>query len=182
MLNIQKKIYSSNQNLFVTKTVLPIFILPLFSKHSYMQVSEKSENHFCLNGLEFATTNNKISFNSRFIFSSRTFKGFSFMQSFYKKKLGNNSLFKNKFFFLVQLLKYKRSYSSLFLKIMRNGFVSSIFGFTAFLPKTSTGLKTTFAKKQALFNITLTKKRKNFSRKMFVKFNFVSLLKKKKNS
>jgi len=65
---------------------------------------------------------------------------------------------------------------------MRNGFTSSVFGFISFSPKTFTGLKSTFEKKQALFNIALTKKRKNFSRKTFVKFNFVSSSKKKKNS
>jgi len=182
MLNTQKKIYSCDQKFCAKKTTLPVFTLPLFSKHSYMQISEKIENHFCLNGLCFVTTNDQIASKSRFIYSSKPFSAFSFMQSFCKKKISDNSLFKNKLLFLFQLSKHKRNHFSLLFRIMRNGFTSSVFGFISFSPKTFTGLKSTFEKKQALFNIALTKKRKNFSRKTFVKFNFVSSPKKKKNS
>jgi len=145
-----------------------------------MQISEKSENCFCINGLSIVTTNDKISSNSRYVYTYKTFRGFSSMQSFQKKKISDNGLFKNKLLFLFQLLKYKRNHSSFFFKITRNGFISSVFGFISFLPKTVTGFKTIGEKKQALFTIALKKKRKKFSRKTSIKFNFVSSSKKKK--
>ena len=183
MLNNQKKISSIVQK--KSANYLPIFTLPIVSQQAFIQVPKTTENFTFVPGLSFVLNNTiteKTSRNSCFLFSSKVFRVFSFMQIFCKKKINEKHSLKKVVFFLLQLLKYKQPYSSYFLKKIRSGFFTSAFGLNSFLPKKFANLKNILGKKQTISSLTLTQKRKKFSRKTFLKFNFVSSLKKKKNS
>jgi hypothetical protein len=178
MLNKKKQIITE-----IKKNQTPSFFnLPVLPVNSYLQTNSNVRTLEDLN-LTFHDAKAEILLNNcRFSFSSKIYRTTSLLTKYTRKKVLNNKDLKKSLLFFNKLYVSSKKYPLFFIKQIKGGFMTRSLGIQTFMPRSHRLTKKEANNKQILLRIKALQRKKKYSSKTFLKINMVSSAKNAKSS